>query len=130
MPKTYKKVAWSNRNANIIRNLSNSDSICCHVVSGRWCAQATSTNFVIDVFLAFFEPVILQLNLCSVKSKLAIRHCQQMKRSWTIDLLFSNTKLIKKKCEYLNLWNFKITVLFYCKFVPLKCHNLIHCLGL
>ena len=74
MPETAVKIVCYY--ANIISNLSNSDSTIIHnhfvhcfkVFIGCWSARATRTSIVIDIFSTFFKPVIPQLNLYSAYS--------------------------------------------------------------
>ena len=47
-----------------------------NLVIGCWLAGATRTSIVIDIFSAFFKPVIPQLNLCSAYIRIAKRRSQ------------------------------------------------------
>ena len=89
-------LAWTERYANIISNLSNSDSaiIQNHVLHyfnvfiGCWLAQATRTSIVIDICSVFLKPVIPQLNFYSAHSRRVKRHSQHFKYPCTFNFIF------------------------------------------
>ena len=89
-------MAWAGNS-----NLSNSDSTnirnhflhCFNNFIDCLHARATRTSIIIDIFSTFLKPVILQLNLCSVYSRIAKRHSQHFKCLCIFNFIFSNTKL-------------------------------------
>ena len=89
--------AWAERYANVISNLSNSDSTiiqiyflhCFNVIINYWRVWATRMSIVIDKLSAFFKPVIPLLNLCSARCRLAKHfNSQHFKCSCTFNFIF------------------------------------------
>ena len=84
-------------------HLSNSDSMiiqnyflnCFNVFNGCWCARATRTIIVIDIFSAFLKSVIPQLNLCCAHSRLVKHHSQHLKCLCTFNFIFFTQILIQ-----------------------------------
>ena len=89
-------LACAERYANIISSLSNIDSMiihnhflhCCNVFIGCWCARATRTSIVIDIFQACLKPFMPQLNLCSAYSRLTKCHSLYFKDACTFNFIF------------------------------------------
>ena len=61
---------------------------CFNVFTDCWRVRANRKSIVIDVFSAFIERVIPQLNLCSAHSRLVKHHSQHFKCPCTFNLIF------------------------------------------
>ena len=86
-------LAWAERYAHIISNISNSDSTiiqnhflqCYNVFIACWCARVIRTSIVIHILSAHLKPVLPQLNFCSAHGGFAKRRSQHFK--WPCKLM-------------------------------------------